>query len=199
MPWGRGATNPAGGNGGLVARPAGWLTGPGRCTGPCWAGLVNHVPETDPGPPVFPCCWNTTHRVPVSTVQRHKMLREDGNTMDTRVVGIYDAGGGPLGEIRYAARKISGRGSCSLCDATHGWNPRGRPAWRRACTDHGLEIELIHRDDASAAQMDAAVSLPAVIAGDDDRWHRLLDQDDIAALAHAPDALAARIVEVVPR
>jgi hypothetical protein len=43
-----------------------------------------------------------------------------------KFVGIYNADGTILGEISYVAKKLAGRGSCALCDITHGWTGRNR-------------------------------------------------------------------------
>ena len=59
---------------------------------------------------------------------------------------IYDADGSFMGEIRYLRDKCLGRTECSLCDLSHGWNPLGRPDWRRR---KGLAASLswLHRDE----------------------------------------------------
>src|SRR6478609_4856955 len=46
----------------------------------------------------------------------------------TRLVGVYDADGGLLGEAAYAWGKARGTRHCALCDITHSpW--RRKPAW----------------------------------------------------------------------
>ena len=46
------------------------------------------------------------------------------------VVGIYNADGTIGGELSYALAKLARRGSCELCDVTHGWNPLGNARGR---------------------------------------------------------------------
>ena len=46
----------------------------------------------------------------------------------TRLIGVYDADGSLVGELRYALRKVTGRGHCSLCDLTHR-GVRARADW----------------------------------------------------------------------
>jgi len=39
--------------------------------------------------------------------------------MKKTLYGIYNAEGTLLGELKYLFMKLSGRGSCALCDITH--------------------------------------------------------------------------------
>ena len=39
-----------------------------------------------------------------------------------KFVGLYNADGSLMGELRYARAKLTNSASCSLCDLTHGWN-----------------------------------------------------------------------------
>ena len=59
---------------------------------------------------------------------------------------IYDADGSFLGEVRYLRDKCLGKAECALCDLSHGWNPLGRPNWRRR---GGIAASLnwLHRDE----------------------------------------------------
>lgn len=109
------------------------------------------------------------------------------------IVGIYDADGGWGGEIRYAMKILAGGKHCSLCDITHGWNPLGRKEWRRACEEAPFRMRLIHRDQASDAQRQAAVALPAILAGDGSRWRLLVDTDQLEGCNGDPDRLMALI------
>lgn len=64
----------------------------------------------------------------------------------TRLVGVYDADGTAIGELRYFVAKLFGTAPCALCDLTHG-TFRRRSAFD-ACTDSlPVEFELFHRND----------------------------------------------------
>ena len=112
---------------------------------------------------------------------------------DEQIVGIYNADGGWKGELRYALGLISGGEHCALCDITHGWNPLGRRDWKKACSAAPFKLQLIHRDQASSAQREAAGALPVVMAGGGDTWRVLVDADELVACAGAPDRLLALI------
>ncbi len=108
-------------------------------------------------------------------------------------VGIYDADGGLGGELRYVADKLLGRGKCALCDITHGWNPMGSRSWKQACMASDVELELLHRDEATAEQLAATTGLPAILRGDDGQWSEIVPANEIAQYVGAPDALLERI------
>lgn len=113
---------------------------------------------------------------------------------DEQIVGIYNADGGWMGELRYALGLISGGKHCSLCDITHGWNPLGRRDWKRACSDAPFNLRLIHRDRASRAQREVAGALPVVMAGKGDTWRVLADPEDLKGCAGDADRLISLIL-----
>ena len=110
-----------------------------------------------------------------------------------RVVGIYNADAGLLGELRYVLAKLRGRADCELCDLTHGWNAFGKPAWRAACRDSPVRIEMIHRNQAAPDQLEAAGALPAILLGEDGAWKRAAGAKLIGALRKDPAALLAHL------
>ncbi len=112
-----------------------------------------------------------------------------------RLVGIYDADGGLGGELRYAIGKLAGRSKCALCDITHGWNPMGSRQWKQACAASPVELELVHRDEATADQLAATAKLPAIVAHDGERWSEALSMADIEACAGSPQLLLDRLAQ----
>jgi len=107
-------------------------------------------------------------------------------------VGIYNADGTILGEVAYVAKKLLGRGSCALCDITHGWTGRRRD-FDTTCSSAGIEWTLLHRDEATPEQLAAAGPLPAVIKNDNDAWLLVLGPDELDACSGDPTALVSRL------
>ena len=94
----------------------------------------------------------------------------------TNLFAIYNADGSLIGEIRYALTKGLGGSTCALCDITHGWNPRGKKAWRE-CAGISSKLEWLHKDDAPP-DLSVAIanqSLPCVIADLGGRIEVLID------------------------
>ena len=112
--------------------------------------------------------------------------------MTMKYVGIYNADGTVLGEISYVAKKLAGRGSCALCDITHGWTGR-KKTFDQACTTADIELELLHRNEASAEQLTAAGHLPAVIRHDGISWTLVLGPAELEACDADPEELMRRL------
>ena len=108
-----------------------------------------------------------------------------------KFVGLYNADGSLMGELRYACAKLTKATSCSLCDLTHGWNPFGKSSWKRACRDFEVEIDLLHRDEALEVQLSAVDGLPAIIRLDGDNWVQVLDSEQITSYSDSPRELLA--------
>jgi hypothetical protein len=110
-----------------------------------------------------------------------------------RYVGIYNADGTILGELRYVVGKLRGTTSCSLCDITHG-KVRPRKDFFAACADAAIEIELLHRNEATSEQLAAAGILPALIVEEEGTWRCVLTASDLEECDGSPSELIARLV-----
>jgi hypothetical protein len=83
----------------------------------------------------------------------------------SRLVGVYDARGGLLGEAAYVWGKVRGVRHCALCDITHG-RVRRRPEWDRMVAGLGIPVDLLHLDEMppDVSRMVAACGAPAILA-----------------------------------
>jgi hypothetical protein len=84
-------------------------------------------------------------------------------------VGVYDADGGLIGELRYVIGHLRGTTSCSLCDITH-TAIRKKPAFTQAVAQLDVPFVLKHRNELTVNEKAAigADGLPAVLAAHDD-------------------------------
>lgn len=110
-----------------------------------------------------------------------------------KYAGIYNADGTLLGEITYVLSKYTGRGHCELCDITHG-TLRRKPEWDSACAQAGLDIDLLHRDEATDEQLAAAGDLPAVVANDGDGWRLVAGPVELARCEGKPERLVELLI-----
>ena len=82
----------------------------------------------------------------------------------TELIGVYDADGGVVGELRYVVGHILGRAECSLCDITHG-RVRRKAEFDALVGRFGVPFAVVHRnertEEVTAATGDA---LPCVVA-----------------------------------
>ena len=78
----------------------------------------------------------------------------DGNVqaIPVKLIGVYRADGGFVGELKYVFGHLIGIADCKLCDITH--SPiRKKPSWtkmtNRIKAKYGLDFELVHRNERS--------------------------------------------------
>ena len=112
------------------------------------------------------------------------------------VFGIYNADGTTLAELGYVIAKLGGRKSCSLCDVTHGWNPFGKRQWKGLCKSSSIDIQLIHRDEATESQLQAAGDLPSFITEVEEGWTQIMTSTQITKLKNQPDTIVTMLEEV---
>ncbi|GAA1859409.1 hypothetical protein ACFQZV_01180 [Microbacterium koreense] len=99
-----------------------------------------------------------------------------------RLVGVYRADGGALGELRYIVGHMLGTAHCSLCDITHSW--RRKPEWDAMVARLGVPFDLAHLNemDASLAAAVAEHGAPAVFRRSGDDLVLLMDAAELDVL-----------------
>lgn len=114
-----------------------------------------------------------------------------------RLVGIYNADGTVLGELRYWIGARRGTAHCSLCDITHG-SVLPKREWR-ACSDAlPVPFETFHRNDQpDAARSISAGGLPVVLAETTVGMVHLLGPKDLDRCHGKPEALVEAISRAV--
>jgi hypothetical protein len=112
-----------------------------------------------------------------------------------RLVGIYNADGGVVGELKYFFGHLIGIAKCELCDITHS------PIRRKASFDalalelgaqYGLDFALKHLNERSAAETKAsAAQEPCVLAEyPDGSLGMFLDRQELRVLGGDVDRFA---------
>jgi len=76
-----------------------------------------------------------------------------------RLIGVYNADGGVVGELKYFFGHLIGIAKCELCDITHSLIQR-KASWDRLAselkTEYGLEFALEHLNERSEAETKAS-------------------------------------------
>lgn len=112
-----------------------------------------------------------------------------------RYLGVYDADGGIVGELRYVVGHLLGTAECALCDITHSPVRRKR-TWDAMVATLDAPFDLRHRNELTEVEQRvvAPMGLPVVAAEDTDGvWTLLLDRDALRGCAGDVDAFAARL------
>ena len=64
-----------------------------------------------------------------------------------RIVGIYHADGGIIGELKYMTGKFFGSSKCSLCDITHG---KKKNVWKDCERKMRVPIDFLHLNERNS-------------------------------------------------
>jgi hypothetical protein len=116
-----------------------------------------------------------------------------------RYLGVYDADGGIVGELRYVVGHVLGTTECALCDITHSPMRRKR-AWDAMVARLDAPFDLRHRNALTDIEQRAlaGVVLPVVAAElADGTWTTLLDVEALRACDGDVDTFAARLAAAV--
>ena len=96
------------------------------------------------------------------------------------LIGVYDADGTLMGEVRYWIGARLGRTHCALCDITHGTFAE-RTDWRQCRDQLGVDFRTFHRNDAPADVLEAGGEPAFVVARTDHGLVRLMGPSELAA------------------
>jgi hypothetical protein len=85
-----------------------------------------------------------------------------------RLIGVYNADGGVVGELKYFFGHLIGIAKCELCDITHSLIQR-KASWDRLASElkaeYGLDFALEHLNERSEAENKASAGRePCVLA-----------------------------------
>jgi hypothetical protein len=116
-----------------------------------------------------------------------------------RLLGVYDADGGLVGELRYVVGHLLGTAECALCDITH--SPLGRRrSWDRMVAGLAVPFDLRHRNELSDTELRAVIpmGLPVVIGElADGSLVELVDATSLATCAGDVDAFARLLTRAI--
>ena len=120
-------------------------------------------------------------------------------TRVTRLVGVYDADGGLLGEAGDVWGKVPAAPPphCALCDITHG-RVRERADWRACRSTLPVEFATYHRDDQPDA-VRIATRGPRTRRGGRDGWRhrRAPRRSRVDVCGGSPERLVAAVTDAV--
>ena len=119
--------------------------------------------------------WHEIRREPYLVA-----MEIDGPRRVLRLVGVYNAEGSLLGELRYIVGRARGTAHCELCDVTHG-RLRKKAEFTRFQASALVPIDLLHSDERPgdiAALTDGCA--PCVLAETSSGYRIVLTRDEIA-------------------
>ena len=90
-----------------------------------------------------------------------------------QIIGIYQADGGVLGELKYISGKIFGMAHCALCDITHGRTGK-KDAWKECESNLGIPIKFVHLNEREPELEEYTKSITPCIVGKTNKDYILL-------------------------
>jgi hypothetical protein len=112
-----------------------------------------------------------------------------------RLIGVYNADGGVVGEIKYFFGHLVGIAKCELCDITH--SPiRRKVSFDRLAgelkTEYGLDFALLHLNERTEAETKGSAGKePCVLAEyPDGSLGMFLDRQELRVVDGAIDRFA---------
>jgi hypothetical protein len=98
-----------------------------------------------------------------------------------RLIGVYDADGGLLGELAYLTGRLLGVARCALCALTHG--PTGeKRRFREVRRSLGVPLVTLHRNEVPAELADVVRGrTPCVAAETEEGYEIVLGRGDLEA------------------
>ena len=128
-------------------------------------------------------------------------VANENESQVTSLVGVYDADGTLLGELRYwIGAHLTGTAHCALCEVTHGLF-REKARWREVAEAMPVPFEAVHLDERSPAVAEASENrTPCVLASHaDGAVEVLLGPDELETMGGEPSRLAAAVSEALQR
>lgn len=113
--------------------------------------------------------------------------------MVDRILGVYNANGGLVGEVRYIVGHLLGTTSCALCDITHSPIRRKRE-WDDLVAELGIPVDLRHLNELDERES-AAVGeqAPIVLVERNGMLEPLLDAAQLDALDGSVSAFGVAV------
>ncbi|WP_288775173.1 hypothetical protein [uncultured Psychrobacter sp.] len=99
-----------------------------------------------------------------------------------KIIGIYNANGSLLGEMRYVFDKVFLKKHCALCDITHGMSYKAKRTWLEQAERFQIPIETLHLDEISNdIRQVVADKVPCVVIVDRDSINIVMSSEELQA------------------
>ena len=107
-----------------------------------------------------------------------------------KIVGIYHADGGLIGELKYMTGKFFGGSHCSLCDITHG-NKEKKQTWKNCERKLRMPIDFIHLNERNPNLKEYTKGLtPCIVGKTSTNYVMLVTKRELSECKGDPETLA---------
>ena len=107
-----------------------------------------------------------------------------------KIIGVYHADGGVIGELKYITGKFFGGAHCSLCDITHGSKGK-KTAWKKCQQNLRMPIDFIHLNERNESLRKYTKNItPCIVGKTSTNYVILVSKDEIYNCKGEPEKLA---------
>ena len=107
-----------------------------------------------------------------------------------KVIGIYNANGGFVGELEYIVGKVLKARHCSLCDITHGLSIKGKDEWIELVKSFPIPVETRHLNELDEDIYNLVKdNAPCIVYVDDNESKIILDENELDSCNKDPKIL----------
>jgi len=106
-----------------------------------------------------------------------------------KIIGVYHANGGIMGELKYVAGKFFGSAHCSLCDITHN-NTGKKDTWKKCEQKLSIPIDFVHLNERNQKLQEYTRNLtPCIVGKTSTNYVMLVSKKELDSCEGNPDTL----------
>ena len=107
-----------------------------------------------------------------------------------KIIGIYHADGGLIGEFKYITGKFFGGSHCSLCDITHSSTGK-KNSWKKCEERLRMPIDFVHLNERKPSLEKYTKDLtPCIVGKTSTNYVLLVSKDELIKCEGDPEALS---------
>lgn len=113
---------------------------------------------------------------------------------DIKIVGVYNANSGIIGELKYVTGKILKITSCELCDITHGFSVKEKKEWAYEIVKCPYTIETVYLNEMDEKIKKIATgNTPVVIVFKGEKGEILFTKEELRTINKDPKEFFKRL------
>ena len=112
-----------------------------------------------------------------------------------KIIGIYHADGGLIGEFKYITGKFFGGSHCSLCDITHSSTGK-KDSWKKCEQRLRIPIDFVHLNERNPNLKEYTANLtPCIVGKTSTNYVMLVSKNELNECNGDPEKLS-KIIEM---
>ena len=115
---------------------------------------------------------------------------------NARIVGVYNANDGIIGELTYVVGKVLGKAHCALCDISHGNSIKAKAQWHEQANNFPIPVQAVHINEMDEATKQASQGQsPVVVYLDGQHDHIIMTAEELENCQASPQIFFDKLRE----